>query len=55
MFAEWANEGQFHLKILGDFPGGPIIKNPPCNAGDAGSTPGQGARISHATWPKINK
>ena len=48
MFAEWANEGQFRLKFLGDFPGGPIIKNPPCNAGDAGSTPGQGARIPHA-------
>ena len=24
-----------------DFPGGPVVKNPPSNAGDAGSIPGQ--------------
>lgn len=23
-----------------DFPGGPVINNPPCNVGDAGLTPG---------------
>lgn len=39
MFAEWANEGQFRLKVQ-VIPGGPVIKNPPCNAGAAGSTPG---------------
>ena len=22
-----------------DFPGGPVVKNPPCNAGDTGSIP----------------
>ena len=22
-----------------DFPGGPVVKNPPCNAGDMGSVP----------------
>ena len=32
-----------------DFPGGPVVKNPPCNAGDAGSIPGHRARIPHAT------
>ena len=47
MFTEWANEGQLHLNFLGDFPG-PVIRNPLCNAGDAGSTPGQGTRIWHA-------
>ena len=25
-----------------DFPGGPVIKNPPANAGDMGSIPGPG-------------
>ena len=23
-----------------DSPGGPVVKNPPCNAGDTGSNPG---------------
>ena len=31
----------------GDFLGGPVVKNPPSNAGDAGSTPGQGTKIPH--------
>ena len=31
-----------------DFPGGPVVKNPPSNAGDAGATPGQGTKIPHA-------
>ena len=34
---------------LGDTPGGPVVRNPPSNAGDVGSIPGQGARIPHAT------
>ena len=28
-----------------DFPGGPLVKNPPCNAEDTGSIPGQGFKI----------
>ena len=32
----------------GDFPGGPVVKNPSCNAGDAGSIPGWGTKILHA-------
>ena len=32
-----------------DFPGGPVVKNPPCNAGDVGSIPSQGTEIPHAT------
>ena len=31
-----------------DFPGGPVVKNPPYNAGDVGSIPGQGTKIPHA-------
>ena len=30
-------------------PGGPVVTNPPCNAGDAGSVPGRGAKIPHAS------
>ena len=37
---------------LRDFPGGPVIKTSPSNAGDAGSIPGWGAKIPHASWPK---
>ena len=25
-----------------DFPGGPVVENPPCNAGETGLTPGEG-------------
>ena len=31
------------------FPGGPEVKNLPCNAGDASSIPGQRTKIPHAT------
>ena len=39
------------LKIWlnGDFPSGPVVNNPPCNAGNVGSIPGWGTNISHAT------
>jgi len=30
------------------FPGGSVVKNPPANAGDTGSVPGQGR--SHMAW-----
>ena len=32
----------------GDFPGGSALRNPPCNAGDAGLTLGQVTKIPHA-------
>ena len=32
-----------------DFPGGPMVKNLPSSARDAGSIPGQGTKIPHAT------
>lgn len=28
-----------------DFPGGLMVKNPPCNSADAASAPGQGTKI----------
>ena len=31
-----------------DIPGGPVMKNPPANAGDTGSIPG--LRRSHMPW-----
>ena len=34
---------------MGDFPGGPLVKNTHSNAGDVGSIPGQGTKISYAT------
>ena len=36
-------------KEMKDFPGGPVVKNLPCNAGDAGSIPGLGTKIPYAT------
>ena len=34
---------------LGDVPGGPVVKNPPCNAGDRGSILGRGTKIPPAS------
>ena len=31
-----------HKKCLQGFPGGSVVKNPPANAGDTGSSPGPG-------------
>ena len=36
------------MNVMGDFSDGPVVKNPPCNAGDAGLIPGQGTKIPHA-------
>ena len=35
-----------------DFSAGPVIKISSSNTGDAGSIPGQGAKIPHASWPE---
>ena len=37
------------IKNIGnrDFPGGPVVKNLPCEAGDAGLIPGWGTKILH--------
>ena len=42
-----ALNSHFKKKRL-DFPGGPVVKNSPANAGDMGSTPGPGR--SHILW-----
>ena len=39
---------RIQIVATGGFPGGPVVKNPPSNAGDTGSIPGQGSKISHA-------
>ena len=41
------HEGHTQKHTERDFPGGPVLKNPPCNAGDTGSIPGQGTKIPH--------
>ena len=38
--------------MVGDFPGGPVVKTSPSNAGGVGSTPGQGAKIPLTLQPK---
>ena len=35
-----------------DLPGGPVVRTSRADAGGVGSTPGQGAKIPHASWPK---
>ena len=38
-----------HLKcMIQDFPGGPVVKNLPCNAGDMGLILGWGTKSPHA-------
>ena len=43
--------------LPGDFPGGPVVKNLPSNAGDVGSVPDwgtQGTEILHAGGQLLN-
>ena len=39
---------RYSTSLIRDFPGSPVVKNPPYNAGDTGSKPGQGTKIPHA-------
>ena len=34
------------------YPGGPVVKILPSNAGGTGSIPGWGTKIPHTSWPK---
>ena len=43
-----STEKQFQKKEHRDFPGGPVVQNPPSNAGDVGSIPAWGTKILHA-------
>ena len=42
------HRSQDSFKVPQDFPSGPVVRNPPCNAGDVGLIPDQGTRIPHA-------
>ena len=42
----------FKDSIVGDFPGSPVVKTSPPNAGGVGLIPAQGAKIPHGSWPK---
>ena len=48
-------EEQCSKGLSRDFPGGPVVKTSPSNAGDIGSIPGWGLRIPHTSWPKKTK
>ena len=39
--------------ISGEFPGSPVVKISPSDAGSVGSIPGQGAKTPYAPWPKV--
>ena len=44
----WMDQNIFLKMDSRDFPGGTVVKNPPANAGDTGSSPGPGR--SHVPW-----
>ena len=60
-FTSWATrEAQISVGSIhkGDFPGGSVVKNLPWNAGDMGSIPSWGTKISHtegqlSLWAKL--
>ena len=43
------HNGKEYEKEYRDLPGGPMVKTPSSKAGDAGSIPGRGTKIPHAT------
>ena len=45
----WGDSGHRTQRGKGDFPGGPVVQNRPCNGGDSEPIPGQGTKIPHAT------
>ena len=49
LFSETLSVSSEHQDLVSrDFPGGPVVKNLPSNAGDMGSIPGRGIKIPHA-------
>ena len=47
-FSDWRGF-IFYIKMVSlDFPGGPVVKNPPCSSGDAGSISHQENKILQA-------
>ena len=43
------------MNTWGDFPGGPLVKNLPFNAGSSGLIPDLGAKTPHGVAKNINK
>ena len=43
---------QYKIKVIGDLPGSPVVKNSPSNSGSVGSIPGQEAKTPHASVAK---
>ena len=39
-------------KTFRDYPGGPVVKTLPSNAGGTGSVPGQGTKVPYTLWLK---
>ena len=48
LFMKQKQTHRHRKQTYGDFPRGPVVKNSPSNAGDAGSIPGRGTKIPHA-------
>ena len=46
---EWKEQRPWDLW---DFPGCPVVKTSPSNAGSVGSIPGWEAKTPHTSWPK---
>ena len=49
MQRRYSRKRRFRAALIWDFPGHPVVKTLPCNAGDAGSSPHQGPEIPYAT------
>ena len=45
---KWDKVCQLKKSSTEDFPGGPVVKDPPSDAGNAGSIPGRGTKIPYA-------
>ena len=51
MISPFVHEPNIALRmILQGLRGSPVVKTLPSNAGGAGSIPGRGAKIPHASW-----
>ena len=45
--------GALKKETTGNFPGSPVVTTLPSNAGGVSSIPGQGAKVTHILWPKL--
>ena len=48
LYTQSLKQPECSILFAGTSPGGPMVKNPPSNAGDVGSIPGRGTKIPHA-------